>query len=276
MGGYRNKQKLPAYIISELENEKISKKQGKEIENRMNNWDENNKLVFAKAIGGELSKIKFKNQKQEDFYNMVIKKEFTICKGTAGTGKTFLAVHSFLKLLLDKNNSFENIFLIKSVTPIPGEEIGFLKGSADDKLGAYMSSYTNVFTKFITESQYKLLQENKIIRELGIFQIRGWDISNALVIIDEAQNLSHHVMKTLMTRIGENCKLVILGDTKQIDLKKRYDSSLEFIHSKFGNFDEFGVFEFGLEDVVRNPVIQKIETIFDEREIELEERKKRK
>jgi phosphate starvation-inducible PhoH-like protein len=265
------KQKIPAYQQAEFE-ERISKRTVKSLENRLNGLEENNKNVLNRIVG-DLPKIKFKNKRQEEFYFTIVEKEFTICKGSAGTGKTFLAAHAALKLLADPNNNYEKIMIVKSVTSMPGEEIGYIKGSADEKLDPYMSSFTNAFTKFMTKHQYKSLQENEVIEEVGLFQIRGWDIEKTIVIIDEAQNLTHHVMKTAMTRIGYNSKLIILGDSKQVDLKRRSDSCLSFIFEKFKEYSQFGVCEFGLEDVVRNPVIQLIEKVFEEREAELESKK---
>lgn len=274
MARTRNKTKIPTHSVVEFGEEKVSKRQAKQIEERLNGNDINNKTLFNRIIGGEFGKIKFKNQKQKDFYQTILDHDITICKGSAGTGKTFLAVYAALKALADPNNDIDKIYIIKSVTPLKGEEVGYLKGTEQEKLEGFFSSFSQSFIKLLGEHQYKSLLENKIIEEVGLYKIRGWSFSG-IVLVDETQNISHINMRTLLTRY-ESGKLILLGDTKQVDLKNRNDSSLEFIYDKFGKYSQFGTFEFGLEDVVRNPLIQLIENVFEERELELEEKRKNK
>ena len=109
------------------------------------------------------------------------------------------------------------------------------------------------------------------LRELGIISIqplafiRGRSIDNTIIIVDEAQNISLDNMRTLMTRIGDNSKMIILGDVKQKDLRNKKDSSLEVIIDKFNDMDNFGCVELrDPNDVVRNPIIKIIEEVFDD------------
>jgi phosphate starvation-inducible PhoH-like protein len=102
-----------------------------------------------------------------------------------------------------------------------------------------------------------------MIEELPIAFMRGINIDNAIVIIDECQNISIDNIRTIMTRIGENSKMIFLGDNRQIDIKNRQESSLDFIIEKFKDVEEIGTVQLLDEDVVRNPLIKKIEKIFN-------------
>ena len=116
------------------------------------------------------------------------------------------------------------------------------------------------------ENEYKYLQENKIIKELGLFQIRGWSIDNAIIIVDEIGNITKPNMLTILSRIGENSKMILLGDSNQIDLKRKTDSCINFTYEKLSQHPAFfGAFEFGLDDIVRNPLIKLIHELFEEK-----------
>ena len=120
------------------------------------------------------------------------------------------------------------------------------------------------FEKVIGRHNVEILRANNMIEEMPIAYMRGINIDNSITIIDEAQNISIDNIRTIMTRLGENSKMIFLGDENQIDMKKKGESSLNFIIQKFSNFDEVGTITLGEDDVVRNPLIKKIEKIFNE------------
>jgi phosphate starvation-inducible PhoH-like protein len=151
------------------------------------------------------------------------------------------------------------------VVQLKDEEVGHLPGDLADKLGPIMESFTDNFRKLIGKSRMLKLIELGMIEILPIAFARGRSIDNSIIIIDEAQNISMDNIRTLMTRIGSNSKMVILGDIKQKDIKNKKNSSLETILRKFNDAEDFGCVELrDPEDVVRNPIIKKIEDIFDE------------
>ena len=128
-----------------------------------------------------------------------------------------------------------------------------------------MISFIDNFEKIIGESMTKKLRELGIISIQPLAFVRGRRIDNTIIVVDEAQNISVPNMRTLMTRIGNDSKMVILGDVKQRDIKKKSDSSLEIIIERFDNKDDFGTVTLRDEgDIVRNPLIKTIEEIFDE------------
>jgi phosphate starvation-inducible PhoH-like protein len=180
------------------------------------------------------------------------------------TGKTFLACAEALKLVKSKPK-YKKILLVKSVTQLPGEELGFLPGDLKDKLDPYMISFIDNFEKIIGESLTKKLRELGLIQIQPLAFVRGRSIDNTIIIVDEAQNISKGNMRTLMTRIGDNSKMIILGDVKQKDIKKKSDSSLEVVLDTFKDTPGFGSVELrNPSDVVRNPIIKIIEQKFDE------------
>jgi phosphate starvation-inducible protein PhoH len=182
------------------------------------------------------------------------------------THNTYLACAEALKLIKSKPK-YKKILLVKSVIQLPGEELGFLPGDLKDKLDPYMISFIDNFEKIIGESLTNKLRELGLIQIQPLAFVRGRSIDNTIIIIDEAQNISIQNMRTLMTRIGDNSKMVILGDVKQKDIKNPKNSSLEVVIDKFEGIDGFGCVSLrNPDDVVRNPVIKIIEKVFEELE----------
>jgi len=206
--------------------------------------------------------IKCKSPNQKDFINSIKNNEITICYGPPGSGKTYLACAQALKMLKGKKY-IDKIYLVKSVTTLRNEEIGFLKGTMDDKMAPFMFSFINNFEKLIGKGLTRSLKENEYIEYLPIAYMRGINIDNAIIIIDEAQNISIQNLKTIMTRLGENSRMVFLGDMKQKDIKDKKDSALEFLFEQFSHLDKIGVVSFTIDDVVRNSLIKDIEEVFD-------------
>jgi phosphate starvation-inducible PhoH-like protein len=208
--------------------------------------------------------IKSKTPNQKKLVNEIKSKEIVICSGLPGTGKTFLSCAVALELL--KNDPrYRKIVIVKSVTTLKDEEIGFLKGTMKEKMEPFMYSFMHNFEKVIGKYNLELLRNAGMIEELPIAYMRGINIDNSVTIIDEAQNISIDNIRTIMTRLGENSKMIFLGDENQIDMKKKSESSLNFIINKFKDFDEVGTVVLGEDDVVRNPLIKKIEQIFREK-----------
>jgi phosphate starvation-inducible PhoH-like protein len=208
--------------------------------------------------------VKCKTDNQKKLVHSIKENQITIVSGLAGSGKTYITIAEALKLL--KNYvRYKRIVLIKSVVQLKDEEVGHLPGDLADKLGPIMESFTDNFRKLIGKSRMLKLIELGMIEILPIAFARGRSIDNSIIIIDEAQNISMDNIRTLMTRIGSNSKMVILGDIKQKDIKNKKNSSLETILRKFNDAEDFGCVELrDPEDVVRNPIIKKIEDIFDE------------
>lgn len=206
---------------------------------------------------------KCKNENQGKVRDSIRNNEITIVSGLPGTGKTFLACAEALKLIKSKPK-FKKILLVKSVTQLKGEELGHLPGDIQEKFDPYMGSFVDNFEKIIGESLTNKLRELGLINIQPLAFVRGRSIDNTIIIVDEAQNISIDNMRTLMTRIGDNSKMIILGDVKQKDIRNKKDSSLEIVLDRFNEIEGFGCVELrNPEDVVRNPIIKIIEEVFE-------------
>jgi len=206
---------------------------------------------------------KCKNENQGKVRESIRNNEITIVSGLPGTGKTYIACAEALKLIKSKSK-YKKILLVKSITQLRGEELGSLPGDLNEKFDPYLGSFIDNFEKIIGESLTRKLRELGLINLQPLAFVRGRSIDNTIIIVDEAQNISVDNMRTLMTRIGDNSKMIILGDVKQKDIRNKKDSSLEVIIDKFNNIDNFGCVELrDPNDVVRNPIIRIIEETFD-------------
>jgi phosphate starvation-inducible PhoH-like protein len=210
--------------------------------------------------------LKCKTENQKKFVRLIDNNQIVICAGPAGTGKTYVACAEALHLLA--KGQFKKIIVAKSVTVLEGEDIGFLKGTLKDKMEPVMVSFMDNFYKIIGKPLTDELQELDLIEITPLAYIRGRSIDDSIIMVDEAQNITMKNMRSTMTRLGERSKMIIMGDTKQIDLNKKTMSSLAKIVRMFNDVDEIGVIEFSREDIVRNPLIIKIDEIFDKEEEE--------
>lgn len=219
--------------------------------------------VIQKSLLNFNIDLRCKNERQKEFVKLINNKEIVICAGPAGTGKTYVACAEALRLLSKNPEKYKKILIVKSVTVLEGEDIGFLKGTMKEKMEPYMLSFMDNFYKIIGKETTKNLEAQEIIEVLPLAYIHGRSIDNTIIIVDESQNISAKNMRLTLTRLGENSKMIIVGDTRQIDLRKTENSSLEKIMNYFKDVDEIGITEFHKEDIVRNPLIIKIEEIFD-------------
>jgi len=217
------------------------------------------KTEISKLLPSDI-KIIAKNESQKKLINSIKNNEITICAGPAGTGKTFVAVAYALSLLRKNSNRFRKIYLVKSVTTLKGEEIGFLKGDLNEKIEPFMWSFYINMEKLIISSSVKTLIEKEIIRPFPLAYMRGASLDDCIIIADEMQNVSFDNSRTLLTRIGSNSKLILLGDINQVDMKNKNESSLEVLLELFDGVSNMGVIKMSEEDTnVRNPLISIIE-----------------
>jgi phosphate starvation-inducible protein PhoH and related proteins len=217
------------------------------------------KQEISKLLPNDI-KIIAKNESQKKLINSIKNNEITICAGLAGTGKTFVAIAYALSLLRKSGNRFKKIYLVKSVTTLKGEEIGYLKGDLKEKIDPFMWSFYINMEKLILESSMKELINKDIIRPFPLAYMRGASLDDCIIIADEMQNVSLDNSRTLLTRIGSNSKLILLGDINQIDIKNKSESSLEILLDMFQTTNNIGVIHMSEEDTnVRNPLITVIE-----------------
>lgn len=196
-----------------------------------------------------------KSERQEEFIDLIDSKEIILCKGPSGSGKTYVALAKALSLL---GSYYKQIYLVKSLTVVPEETMGYLKGSVDQKMDPYIMNFTWNIDKICGDGTAKSLIDKGIIKVLPIAFVRGISIDNSIVILDELQNLSFHTFKTLITRIGSRSKYIMMGDVEQIDRRNKEESPLETIFDIFQDSDIVGTVEFTDDDCIRNPIIPEL------------------
>jgi phosphate starvation-inducible PhoH-like protein len=189
------------------------------------------------------------------------------------TGKTYISCAMALDMIKKYPEKYKKIVLIKSVTTLQDEEIGFLKGTLEEKMEPFMYSFMTNFEKLIGRSTLAKIKSDGLIEIRPIAYLRGSNIDNTVTIIDEAQNISKKNIRTILTRIGRDAKMIFLGDTNQIDMKKPHESSLAYMIENFKDFEEVGFVQMTDADEARHPLIPKLEKRFTEIEEKLNSKK---
>ena len=180
-----------------------------------------------------------------------------VLAGTAGTGKTFIALYMALEELLDpKESFFRRIVIIRSV--VPTRDIGFLPGTVDEKKDMYNIPYKNICAELFGDvgAYNKLTTARQIDFESTSF-IRGSTFDDSIIIVDEMQNLTFHELDTVITRVGRNSKIIFCGDYKQSDFKfqDEKDGLFKFI-AILEQMKNFSVIQFGWDDIVRSGMVR--------------------
>lgn len=179
-----------------------------------------------------------------------------VLNGSAGSGKTFTALYLALEEVLDKGNSRNKVLIVRSAEPT--KNIGFLPGTEEEKTEVYNLPYKAICTELFEDATaYEKLKDNDQIEFMSTSYIRGITITDSIVIVDEMQNLSFHELDSIITRIGDNSKIIFCGDYYQSDLARKGDRDgiLKFMEilKRLNNFD---VIEFTWADIVRSGLVR--------------------
>ena len=210
--------------------------------------------------------------KLSDFNNQLI-----LCHGIAGTGKTYVSIYKALQDVLRRGLPYKKLIIINPTVDVGNEDkLGYLPGELQQKIQQYNESTFTILNKIIGKARAnKMIQDGKI--EIGVLNfLRGTNLEDCYVILDEAQNVSPMQIKTLMTRISKDCKMIIQGDMSQCD---KYKTNGITAYEKSGFYDVWfrlkgveGVehHAFTREDCIRHPLVKRIlKTYEDEHEIKL-------
>ena len=194
---------------------------------------------------------------QEKAFNAWSEGENLVLAGSAGTGKTFIAMYLALQTSLEPSTPYHKVIIIRSV--VPTRDIGYLPGTKEEKLEPYESPYKNICLEFFDyeASSYKKLINNHQMEFLTTSFIRGTQINNAIVIVDEMQNLNFHELDSVITRIGQNCRVIFSGDYYQSDFREGYErDGIQRFLRIVERLKNFSVITFGWDDIVRSDFLR--------------------
>ena len=213
-------------------------------------------------------KIKFSDLKQiyplthnqEQFFNLYRKGHNAfLLHGVAGTGKTYIAMYNALYEILQNNTTYKKIIIVRSA--VPSRDIGHLPGNEKEKTEVYVQPYREIATELLPkygEKAFTKLKEQNLIDFMVTSYVRGLTLDNAIVIVDEAQNMTAHELDSIITRIGNNSKIIFCGDFRQTDLTKKHDvSGLNKFIGIIRHMPIFKFVEFEIEDIVRSSMVKE-------------------
>ena len=201
-------------------------------------------------------------ENQQLFFDEWAKQKNLFAYGAAGTGKTFIALYLALKEVMNEESPYEKVYIVRSL--VSTREIGFLPGTHEDKSELYQIPYKNMVRYMFEmpdDTSFDMLYENLKHQETISFWstsfLRGTTLDDAIVIVDECQNLNFHELDSIITRVGQDSKIVFCGDVNQSDLQRTNERNgiLDFQRILEG-MDEFSMVEFGINDIVRSGLVK--------------------
>ena len=200
---------------------------------------------------------------QKKLFDSYAEGKHLVAYGTAGTGKTFISLYNALADVLDETTPYERIYLVRSL--VSTREIGFLPGDHEDKADIYQIPYKNMVKYMFqmpTDADFEMLYGNLKAQETIKFWstsfIRGTTLDNAIVIVDEFQNLNFHELDSIITRVGENSRIIFCGDASQTDLVKTNDrNGIHDFLNVLRKMPSFDIIEFGIDDIVRSGLVKE-------------------
>tara|TARA_B100000287_G_scaffold386521_1_gene394427 strand:+ start:103 stop:831 length:729 start_codon:yes stop_codon:yes gene_type:complete len=225
------------------------------------------------AIPKVVNNFKPITDNQKLFYNKIsdFNNQLILCHGIAGTGKTYVSIYKALQDVLRRGLPYNKLIIINPTVDVGNEDkLGYLPGELQQKIQQYNESTFTILNKIIGKSRAnKMISDGKV--EIGVLNfLRGTNLEDCYVILDEAQNVSPMQIKTLMTRISENCKMIIQGDLSQCD---KYKTNGVTNYEKSGFYDMWfrtkkmdGVnhMEFSRDDCIRHPLVKRVLRTYEE------------
>lgn len=209
------------------------------------------------------NKLRPRSENQKLYIDAIKNNTVTFCQGLAGSGKTHIAVGMAIESLL-----LEQVDKIIITRPVleAGERIGYLPGTAEEKLHPYLLPIVDEILYFISMGHYTALKLNNKIEVVPLGLMRGRNFHNAFIVADECQNASYDQLKMLLTRVGRNSKIVLTGDVKQSDLNRNLQGGFANISNALKDIDGIALSILESSDIVRNPIIAEILNRLDQYE----------
>lgn len=174
-----------------------------------------------------------------------------VLSGFAGTGKTYLASYIAYREIFE-GTRFNKLVYMRSA--VPTRNIGFLPGNEKEKVEVYEAPYIDIATElFGRGDSYEILKKKGIVHFTSTSFVRGINLRDAIIVVDECQNMTYHELDSIITRLNENCRIIFCGDMRQADL---YKNGLEDFYSVLRGMDEFDFIEFTKDDIVRSQLVK--------------------
>ena len=202
-------------------------------------------------------------QNQQTLFDAYAQNKHLVAYGCAGTGKTFITLYNALRDVLDPTTPYEKIYIVRSL--VATREIGFLPGDHEDKSSLYQIPYKHMVKYMFemrTEADFQMLYGN--LKTQGTIDfwstsfIRGTTFDKAIIIVDEFQNLNYHELDSIMTRVGEETKIMFCGDATQTDLLKQNErNGIHDFMRVLRLMSSVDIIEFGVEDIVRSGLVKE-------------------
>ena len=209
--------------------------------------------VIIYGINGK--PISGRTPNQQRLVETFMKNDLTFALGPAGTGKTYVAIALAVRAL--KNREVRKIILSRPAVEA-GEKLGFLPGDMKDKIDPYLQPLYDALEDMVPAIKLKEYMETNVIQIAPLAFMRGRTLNDAVIVLDEAQNTTTHQIKMFLTRLGMNAKMIITGDTSQIDLPRSTQSGLVQALRILDGVEGIGKVEFGKKDIVRHHLVQRI------------------
>ena len=228
----------------------------------------NAKSAFSSAVEFRTPRklIKPRTKVQADYSAALKAHDLVLGIGPAGTGKTYLAVAAGLSLLIE--GAVDRLILSRPAVEA-GEKLGFLPGNMEEKVDPYLRPLYDALHDMLPAEQIARRREAGDIEVAPLAFMRGRTLSNAFVILDEAQNTTPPQMKMFLTRLGEGSRMVVTGDPSQVDLPRGQPSGLDEARAILNGVEGVGIVVFSEDDVVRHPLVQRIVRAYDAHEARL-------
>tara|TARA_A100001234_G_scaffold200683_1_gene192840 strand:+ start:672 stop:1424 length:753 start_codon:yes stop_codon:yes gene_type:complete len=200
---------------------------------------------------------------QKLFFESYANDKQIVAYGCAGTGKTFIALYNALKDVLNEITPYEQIYIVRSL--VATREIGFLPGDHDDKAALYQIPYKNMVKYMFqlpTETDFEMLYGNlkqqETIKFWSTSFLRGTTLDNSIIIVDEFQNMNFHELDSIITRVGENSRIIFCGDGRQSDLvKDKERNGISDFMDVLRKMPSFDIIEFDINDIVRSGLVKE-------------------
>ena len=216
------------------------------------------KGVLVYSISGR--PIKSRSENQQQLIDAYEKNDMVFAVGPAGTGKTYLSIALGVKALKEK--AIKKIILSRPAVEA-GEKLGFLPGDMKDKIDPYLQPLYDALEDMIPAVKLQDMMEKHIIQIAPLAFMRGRTLSDAVVILDEAQNTTSQQIRMFLTRMGMNTKMIITGDLTQIDLPREQRSGLKEALKILDGVEGIGVVKLGQKDIVRHKLVTRIVNAYD-------------